>query len=271
VDGRPLGVTGAVYELIGCGVCPACRRGEDNLCRAGSPEVPGITRDGGMAEFVCVPARNLVEFDGLDPVEAAPLTDAGMTALHAVQRGRVLLTPPAAAMVIGVGGRGHLAVQFLRAFGEVRVIALDLDRERLDLAVELGADMGVLSGQGAADRVLSANDGHKVDVVFDFVGSQVTLDLAAEVTGRGGGIVITGGGGGHLCLTAEMGVGRIPEREVTMIHTFGGAREDLAQALAWAKAGRVKAKTVTFDLDAADQALAALQGREVLGRAVLVP
>ena len=271
VENKPLGVLGAVYELIGCGICPACRRGEDNLCRARSPEVPGITRDGGMAEFVSVPARNVVEVDALDPVAAAPLTDAGMTALHAVERGRMLLAPPATAVVTGIGGLGHLAVQFLRALTDARVIALDVDPSRLALAAELGADDGVLAGEGAAERVLSANQGMKVDAVFDFVGRQESLDLAAEVTGRGGGIVVTGGGGGRLCLTAEMGVGRIPEREVMMIHTFGGNRADLVQALTLAQTGRVKTKTMTFPLEQAGQAIAALEGGSVLGRAVLTP
>jgi alcohol dehydrogenase, propanol-preferring len=271
VPNQPIGVTGAVYELIGCGVCPACRRGEDNLCRAGSPEVPGITRDGGMAEFVTVPARNVVALDDLDPVAVAPLTDAGMTALHAVERGRSLLAPPATAVVMGIGGLGHLAVQFLRVLTDARVIAIDVDPARLDLAAELGADDGVLSREGAAEHVLSANKGMQVDVVFDFVGRQESLDLAAKVTGRGGGIVVTGGGGGRLCLTAETGVGRVPEREVMMIHTFGGNRADLAQALMLARTGRVTTKTMSFPLEQANQAIAALEGGSVVGRAVLIP
>src|SRR5215217_4452465 len=72
-EGRAAGTTVAVYELIGCGRCAACARGEDNLCRGGVPDVPGITRDGGMAERVVVPARNLVDIGSLDPLEAAPL------------------------------------------------------------------------------------------------------------------------------------------------------------------------------------------------------
>src|SRR4051794_5739747 len=88
VGAPALGTRVAVYELLGCGDCRACARGEDNLCRAAPPQVPGVTRDGGMAEYVVVPARNVVDIEGLDPAEAAPLTDAGMTALHAIERGR---------------------------------------------------------------------------------------------------------------------------------------------------------------------------------------
>jgi propanol-preferring alcohol dehydrogenase len=264
---RP-GITVAVYELVGCGRCAACERGEDNVCREAAPKAPGVSFDGGMAEYVVVPARNLVDVGGLDPVDAAPLTDAGMTALHAVERGRGWLAPGAAAVVIGIGGLGHMALQYLAATSEATVTAVDVDRSRLDLAADLGAAAGVLAGETAGSEI---NGGRKVDVVFDFVGSQPTLDLAAAVTGRGGAIVVTGAGGGRLCLTAAIGTGARPDREVTMIHTFGGTRADLAAALKLAETGRVRARVQTFALDDASHALQELEAGRVLGRAVLVP
>jgi propanol-preferring alcohol dehydrogenase len=261
----------AVYELLGCGACAACARGDDNVCREMTPGAVGITRDGGMADHVVVPARNAVALGDLDPVAAAPLTDAGLTALHAVERGRPFLAGGATAAVIGIGGLGHLAVQFLRATCDVRVLAVDVDRPRLDFAAEIGADDGVLTGPDAAREILAANAGRKVDVVFDFVGAQKSLDLAAEVTGRGGAIVVTGGGGGRLSITAQMGAGGAPDREVAMVHTFGGTRDDLARALALAAAGRVRTHVDAYELGAAGQALGALADGRVLGRAVLVP
>jgi propanol-preferring alcohol dehydrogenase len=204
VAGPSRGAVVAVYELLGCGRCPACEHGRDNVCRDVVPGAIGITRDGGMADHVVVPARNLVALGDVDPVHAAPLTDAGMTALHAVERARPLLEPAATAVVVGIGGLGHLAVQFLRATSEVRVLAVDVDRARLDFASEIGADDGVLTGPEAGEAVRAANAGRKVDVVYDFVGTQESLDLAAEVTGRGGAVVVTGGGGGRLTITARM-------------------------------------------------------------------
>ena len=266
-----VGATVAVYELIGCGRCPACERGEDNVCREGQPAVPGATRDGGMADYVVVPARNLVDIGSLDAVQAAPLTDAGMTALHAVERGRGWLAPGGAAVVIGIGGLGHLALQFAAATSEAAVIAVDVDRSRLDLAETLGATAGVLAGGSAAGQIMAANAGRKVDVVFDFVGSQQSLDLAAAVTGRGGAIIVTGSGGGRLCLTASVGTGAQPDREVTMIHTLGGTRADLVAALRLAETGRVHARTQTFSLEDAGHAIDELAAGRVLGRAVLVP
>jgi propanol-preferring alcohol dehydrogenase len=271
VDEPAIGMPVAVYELIGCGRCPACARGEDNLCREGSPQVPGITRDGGMAEYVVVPARNVVALDGLDPAEAAPLTDAGLTALHAIERGRAWLTADATAVVIGIGGLGHLALQFLAATACARAIAVDVDEARLELAAQLGAAHAVLAGDGAADAILAANGGHRIDVVFDFVGSQATLDLAAAVTARGGAIVLTGGGSGRLCVTARVGTGHGLEREVMLLHTFGGSRADLAGALAFARDGRVRTHIQRYALADAERALADLEVGAVLGRAVLVP
>ena len=270
-SGPERGAVVAVYELLGCGRCRACAAGQDNVCREVVPGAIGVTRDGGMADHVVVPVRNLVALGGLDPVQAAPLTDAGMTALHAVERGRPLLEPGATAVVVGVGGLGHLAVQFLRATSDVRVLAVDVDRERLDFAAGIGADDGVLTGPDAADGILAANGGRKVDVVFDFVGAQESLDLAAAVTGRGGAIVVTGGAGGRLSITARRGAGGAPDREVAIVHTFGGSRRDLEQALALAQDGRVRTHVEVSDLAAAGRVLTDLDAGKVLGRAVLVP
>jgi propanol-preferring alcohol dehydrogenase len=270
-DGPSAGTSVAVYELVGCGECAPCRRGEDNLCRRGVAGVPGVTRDGGMAELVVVPARNLIDIGALDPIEAAPLTDAGMTAFHAVARARPWLTPEGAALIIGVGGLGHLAVQFVAATAQTRIIAVDVDERRLEFAAQLGAAHGVLSGSGAAERVLEANRGERIDVVIDFVGSQESLELAAQTVPRGGAIVVAGGGGGRHCIEAKPGVGRSPDREVTMLHSFGGSRADLAEALARAEAGHVHSTVQQFALEDAGAALTALETGRVLGRAVIVP
>jgi propanol-preferring alcohol dehydrogenase len=271
VDAPSRGTLVAVYELLGCGSCAACARAQDNLCRNIVPGAIGITTDGGMAEQVVVPARNVVALGRLDPVKAAPLTDAGLTALHAVEHGRRVLEPASTVLVVGVGGLGHLAVQFLRATSEARILAVDVDRARLDFAADIGADDGVLAGPDAASEVIAANAGRRIDAVFDFVGSQESVDLAAGVARRGGAIVVAGGGGGRLSITAEMGAGRTPDREVTIVHTFGGTRDDLVRALALAEAGRVSTHTEAYDLDDASRALEDLAAGRVLGRAVLVP
>jgi propanol-preferring alcohol dehydrogenase len=270
-EGPAVGTSVAVYERIGCGRCGPCRRGEDNLCRHDVPTVPGITRDGGMAELVVVPARNLIDIGGLDAPEAAPLTDAGMTAFHAVAHAQRWLRPDAAALVIGIGGLGHLAVQFVAATTQASIIAVDVDADRLEFAAKLGATHGVLSGPGAAEQVLEASGGVRLDVAIDFVGSQESLDLAAHTVARGGAIVVTGGGGGRLGIEAVVGAGRAPEREVSIVHTFGGSRTDLAEALRLAAAGHVHSRVQTYALEDTGTAMSDLAAGRLLGRAVIVP
>jgi propanol-preferring alcohol dehydrogenase len=91
------------------------------------------------------------------------------------------------------------------------------------------------------------------------------------VTARGGAIVVTGNGGGRLCLEAIMGGGRAPDREVTMLHTWGGSRGDLEEVIALARAGRIESRTQTFALEQAGAALRDLEAGRVIGRAVVVP
>jgi len=97
----------------------------------------------------------------------------------------------------------------------------------------------------------------------------LALLRVAEVTRRGGEIVVTGGG--RLSITARMGAGGAPDREIAMVHTFGGTRRDLARALALAESGRVRTHVAVHDLAAAGRVLADLDAGKVLGRAVLVP
>ncbi len=125
------GVTGwhegdavAIYGPWGCGRCRACRLSFENYCEHTS-EVRGagggLGLDGGMAEYVLVPsARLLVPLGDLDPVEAAPLGDAALTPYHAIARSRAALVPGTTALVIGVGGLGHMAIQILRALTPAR-------------------------------------------------------------------------------------------------------------------------------------------------------
>ena len=240
----------AVYELLGMRLVRGVRAGRRTTCAATSSRARS-----GSRPTVAWPSRwssrraTWWRSAASIPSQAAPLTDAGLTALHAVEHGRRVLEPGSTALVVGVGGLGHLAVQFLRATSEARILAVDVDRARLDFAADIGADDGVLAGADAASEVVAANGGHRIDAVFDFVGSQESLDLAARVVRSGGAIVVTGGGGGRLSITAEMGAGRAPDREVTIVHTFGGTRDDLVRALALAEAGRVSTHTEAYELD----------------------
>jgi propanol-preferring alcohol dehydrogenase len=115
----------AIYGILGCGRCLACLRGRDNECRVEPVGGIGLSRDGGMAEYVTVPASQLIPIGDLDVAQAAPLTDAGLTPYHAIQVCRNALLPGTTCVVIGVGGLGHMAIQILVSTTAVRVIAVD--------------------------------------------------------------------------------------------------------------------------------------------------
>ncbi len=275
IEALGAGVTGferneavAIYGIVGCGRCVACLAGLDNQCRNTVPGGVGLSRDGGMAEYVAVPARQLIPIGDLDVVQAAPLTDAGLTPYHAIALARRSLRPSSTCVVIGVGGLGHMGVQILAATTSSRVVAVDLRPESLALAREIGAHHTVQSGPDAAreirDLVGPAPGG--ADVVLDFVGSQSTLELSRSVVTTGGDVVVVGLAGGNL----PVGFGLVPF-ETRVVVSFWGTRAELAEVLALARAGRIRAHVDRFNLADAGTAYEQLRAGHLKGRAVVVP
>jgi alcohol dehydrogenase, propanol-preferring len=273
VDGWENGQSALVYLCWGCGACRACAAGADNACeryaRATVP-APGIGLPGGMAELVCVPARHLFALAGLDPVAAAPLADAALTTYHAISLARARLTPGSTALVIGVGGLGHLAVQILRATSAATIVAIDTDEARLRAAVELGADTTLPSDAQAAEEVLRLTGGRGADVVFDVVGIQQTLELATGCIANRGQLMLVGLGGGQLTVPADVPPVGLPWG-ASVIKPYAGTRADLDEVLALARAGRIAAHVEPFALDDAPEVLDRLEAGAITGRAVLVP
>lgn len=253
-----------VYGPWGCGDCPRCRAGRDNYCdrRAElSWAGVGLGRDGGMADYVLVPsAAYLVPIGDLDPVQAAPLTDAGLTPYHAVRRCLPALGDGATVVVIGIGGLGHLAVQLLRALTTSQVIAVDVREEALALATRCGAHRSLPASSAAARQV-------RADVVLDFAGTDATLGLAARNLRADGELVIVGSGGGHLSVRKP---GSLPPGARVSL-PFWGARDELAEVVALARAGALRVEVERFPLEAASEAIDRLRSGAVRGRAVLVP
>lgn len=229
VTGVEPGTAVAVYGPWGCGACERCRLGAETYCEnpAGAP-VPfgggGLGLDGGMAEFMLVPdARFLVPLpDGLDPVAAAPLTDAALTPYHAIRRSWPKLPPGSTAVVIGAGGLGHLAVQILKATTAARVVVVDTREQARTNALRHGAEQAVAPGDGAAAEIRDATGGRGADVIIDCVGAQETLALAAAVVRTLGDITIVGIGGGALPVMFGS-----PPYEVSVQSTYWGTRPEL--------------------------------------------
>jgi alcohol dehydrogenase, propanol-preferring len=273
VAGLAVGQPVAVYGAWGCGACMRCRAGIENYCEnpAGAPGVGGgggLGLDGGMAEFMLVPdARHLLPLpEGLDPVSAAPLTDAALTPYHAVRRSWPKLPPGSIAVVIGAGGLGHLAVQIIKATTAARVVAVDTRAEALELAGQSGADLVLQAGDGMVEAVRAATGGRGADVVLDFVGSDATLAQGAAAARAMGDLTLVGIAGGKL----SMAFFAVPY-ELSVQSVYWGTRPELVEVLDLAARGLLRAVTTTFSLDHAMDAYRRLRDGSIRGRAVIVP
>jgi alcohol dehydrogenase, propanol-preferring len=268
------GVTGfavhepvGVYGVLGCGQCAECLRGRENACRSGFGGI-GLTRDGGMAEFVVVPARCLMPLGDLDVVRAAPIADAGLTPYHAIAMHRCALQAGSTCVVLGVGGLGHLAVQILRATTAATVIAADIAPDALTLATRLGAHAVVDTEDPDAAVAEIREHAGAADVVFDFVGLTATLDIARRVVATGGHLSLVGLGGGTLPVSP--GGWTLPF-EVHITLPFWGTRAEFREVLALAARGDLTTEIQPFDLADVTTAYDRLRAGSITGRAVVVP
>jgi propanol-preferring alcohol dehydrogenase len=267
VSGFEPGLPVALFPLIPCGRCTNCAQGRANLCRTRFPVSLGAGLDGGMAEYVVAPARNLVPLGDLDPIVAAPLTDAGMTSHNAVAQVRDRLVEGSVCVAIGIGGLGHVALQVLRATTPARVIAVDTEPERLAYARALGAWETVEAGPDAQKRIAELCDGLRADVVLDFVGSSETVDLACGSVAAGGKLVMVGLGDGVV--PVRLG-GALPP-QVDVVVPLAGSKADLEAVLDLARRGLVEAKVTAFGLGDVLEVIDRVHRGEVMGRAVLIP
>jgi propanol-preferring alcohol dehydrogenase len=267
-DGLEPGEPVLVYGPWGCGGCRACSIGAEHLCeRAPSGRGAGLGRDGGLAEYMVVPSPRLtVPLGGLDPVCAAPLADAGLTPYHAVRRALGLLGPGTSAVVIGVGGLGHVAVQLLKALSPARVVAVDRRDEALDLAAHVGADVALRAAGLGVRELRRAAGGRGAALVVDCVGGDDTLALAAGSVAAGGHVSLLGLAGG----TFPMRFGAVP-LETSVIFSNWGTRAELAEVVALARDGAIAIDVEPVPLAGVPAAYERLAAGANRGRLVAVP
>jgi NAD+-dependent secondary alcohol dehydrogenase Adh1 len=226
----------------------------------------GLTVDGGFADYVRVPERSLVALPaGVEPAAVAPHADAGLTAYHAVKRVAHLLTPGTTAVVIGVGGVGHIELQLIRELGASATVAIDTDSRRRALAAELGADE-VVDGPGSVDAVRELTGGRGADLIFDFVATDRSHADALAMLARGGTYSIIGFGGMVTVPSAAVVGG-----EQTIKGNLVGTWLDLWEVMQLHGTGRLVLKTESHPLDAVNDVLEKLREGEITGRAVLIP
>jgi propanol-preferring alcohol dehydrogenase len=251
-----------VFGGWGCGACRQCASGQAQRCELGKS--PGFQRDGGYAEYVIVPeARYLIPLGDLAPDQAAPLADAGVTPYRAVSRAAPWLTPGARVLLIGLGGLGQFAIQYLRRLPDLTIAVRELDPDKLTIAAELGADLGLLAGD---ESLVALGLGGPADVVFDFVGTDDTLDYAIRNVAPGGLVSLVGEAGGRFAF----GFDAVPV-EASITTTAWGSLEDLREVVRQARRGRLRWSVERMPLRKARSAHDRLLAGKVAGRIVLVP
>ncbi len=270
VSGVELGESVAVYGAWGCGVCHACARGAENYCPRAAElgiQPPGLGAPGALAEYLIVDdVRHLVPLRELDPVAAVSLTDAGLTPYHAIVSSLGALPAGSTAVVIGVGGLGHVGIQILRAITGATVIALDVSEEKLKLAREVGAHRALHSDDSAVAAIRQLTGGVGAQAVFDFVGAAPTLEIARQSVAINGVIQIVGIGGAVLptgFFSTPMGA--------TVRAPYWGTRSELIEVLDLARTGAIHVETERFTLDQAPEAYRRMHEGTLRGRAVVVP
>ena len=259
------GDTVILHPTPTCGLCHACRAGDDMHCENSS--FPGLSRDGGMAEYLLTSARACIKLKPeTRPQDVAALADAGITAYHAVRKAIPLLYPGTTCVVIGAGGLGHIGIQCLATLTATRIIVVDANPEALKLASDLGAHNTVVADGGQRDAVADLTGGRGAHVVLDFVAEQGAEMDGWAMTAPAGSYYVIGYGG-----TLQIPTLDIISTERNIIGNIVGTYNELAELMALAQDGKVTLHTRTYPLDAAPDALADLDAGRVRGRAILVP
>jgi NAD+-dependent secondary alcohol dehydrogenase Adh1 len=255
-----------LHPLVTCGLCRACRSGDDVHCE--NSLFPGINTDGGMAELLLTNARSVVKLDpGLDPADVAALADAGLTAYHAVRKAVPLLHPGTHVVMIGAGGLGHIGLQSLLALTPAEVTVVDRSQEALKLASELGAHHTIPADGTHVNAALDITGGKGAHVVLDFVGEKGTEAEGVALTRQAGSYFVIGYGGKVDVPTID-----IISREINVIGNLVGSYNDLEELMTLTARGKVALRTRVYPLNAAIDALEDLDsGRIPGGRAILVP
>ena len=212
-----------------CGRCHPCLTGMDNYCvnpRAKTRLVPGISRDGGLAQQVAAPERLVLRIDGPSAEEAARASQFGLPAYHAIRVAKTMLAPGNHAVVIGGNARARYAMGILAEGIGCRVIAVTDDVAALRAHRTCYAETIIDSADANAQVIRDLVGGWGVDGVLDFVGSEASSAFAGSAATQGGAIVVAGSDGGFV----PIGAGRL-NRNGSARYVEGGSRGDLREVL----------------------------------------
>ncbi|GAA3788316.1 NAD(P)-dependent alcohol dehydrogenase [Amycolatopsis tucumanensis] len=254
-----------VHPLITCGLCAACRSGDDVHCSASA--FPGIDTHGGYAEYLKTSARSVVRIDdSLEPADVAALADAGLTAYHAAAKAARRLRPGNRCVVIGAGGLGHIGIQVLKALTAAELIVVDRNPDAVKLAVSIGADHGVVAEGRQVEEVLDLTGGAGAEVVLDFVGEGGATRDGVGMLRRAGDYHVVGYGENIDVPTID-----IISTEINFIGNLVGSYTDLCELMVLAAQGKVRLHTTKYPLERFQDAIDDLDAGRIRGRAILTP
>ena len=254
-----------LHPLVTCGLCRACRSGDDVHCE--NNRFPGIDSNGGYAEYLLTTARSVVRIDdSLEPADVAALADAGLTAYHAVAKAAKRLTPRDNCVVIGAGGLGHIGIQVLKALSPANIIVVDRNPDAVKLALTIGADHAVVADGTQIAQVRELTNGVGAEVLIDFVGEGGSTSEGVQMLRGAGDYLVVGYGENINVPTID-----IVSAEINFIGNLVGSYNDLQDLMALAARGKVTLHTQKYSLDEFHSAISDLDAGRVRGRAILVP
>lgn len=254
-----------VHPIITCGLCRACRTGDDVHCL--QSRFPGIDTNGGYAEYLRTSARSVVKLDdSLEPADVAALADAGLTAYHAAAKAAARLQPGNRCVVIGAGGLGHIGIQVLNALTAAETVVLDRNAAAVELARTIGAHRGIVADDTHVEQVLELTNGHGAEVVIDFVGEAGTTREGLRMVRRAGDYHAVGYGENLDVPTID-----VISREINVIGNLIGSYDDLCELMTLSARGLVTLHTERYQLDDYQSAIDDLEAGRVRGRAILTP
>jgi NAD+-dependent secondary alcohol dehydrogenase Adh1 len=254
-----------LHPLITCGLCRACRFGDDVHCENNA--FPGISTDGGYAEYLKTSARSVVRIDDtLEPADVAALADAGLTAYHAVAKAARKLRPGDRCVMIGAGGLGHIGIQVMAALSPAEIVVVDRNPDAVKLAVSIGAHHGVVADGDHVEAVLGLTGGNGAEQVIDFVGEGGSTAEGIRMTRRAGDYHVVGYGENIDVPTID-----IISSEINIVGNLVGSYNDLVELMALVAQEKVTLHTAKYALEDFQSALDDLDAGRVRGRAILVP
>jgi NAD+-dependent secondary alcohol dehydrogenase Adh1 len=254
-----------LHPLITCGLCRACRRGDDVHCENNA--FPGISTDGGYAEYLKTSARSVVRIDdSLEPSDVAALADAGLTAYHAAAKAARKLRAGDRCVMIGAGGLGHIGIQVLAALSPAEIIVVDRNPDAVKLAESIGAQHGIVADGSQVEQVLELTGGFGAEQVIDFVGEGGSTSEGLRMTRRAGDYHVVGYGEDIRIPTID-----VISTEINIVGNLVGSHSDLVELMALAAQQKVTLHTAKYALDDFQSAIDDLAAGQVRGRAILVP